>query len=118
MRNAHCIVCAVANRRDTADNREGSCEKCLKVGTCWQIPLSKTGVRQVGTHLFSFVATYCNERFGSDWHLSPEASLAIYAGSTAILSQVLVYAKAGKNNNLPLQDDTSIFDYKTPVRLT
>ena len=64
---------------------------------------------------YTFVAAYCNERFGSDWHLSPEASLAVYAGSTAIPSQVLVYAKAGKNNNLPLQYGTSIFDYKTPA---
>jgi hypothetical protein len=64
---------------------------------------------------FTFVAAYCNERFGSDWHLSPEASLAVYAGSTAIPSQVLVYAKAGKNNKLPLQHGTSIFDYKTPA---
>jgi hypothetical protein len=64
---------------------------------------------------FTFVAAYCNERFGSDWHLSPEASLAVYAGSTAIPSQVLVYAKAGKNNKLPLLYGTSIFDYKTPV---
>lgn len=64
---------------------------------------------------FTFVAAYCNERFGLDWHLSPEASLAVYAGSTAIPSQVLVYAKEGKNNNLPLQYGTSIFDYKAPA---
>ncbi|MDP2828470.1 MAG: Fic family protein [Sulfuricellaceae bacterium] len=64
---------------------------------------------------FTFVAAYCNERFGADWHLSPEASLAVYTRSTAIPSQVLVYAKAGKNNNLSLRYGTSIFDYKTPA---
>lgn len=64
---------------------------------------------------FTFVAAYCNARFGSKWHLSPEASLALHGGSTAIPSQVLVYATEGKNNKLSLRYGTSMFDYKTPV---
>lgn len=64
---------------------------------------------------FTFIGSYCNERFGNSWHLSPEASIAVHAGGTAIPSQVLVYAVEGKNNNLSLQYGTAIFDYKVPA---
>lgn len=61
---------------------------------------------------FEFVAAYCNARFGEAWYLSPEASLLRHAGGTAIPRQVLVHAKDGKNNNLQLRFDTSLFDYR------
>lgn len=61
---------------------------------------------------FEFVAAYCDARFGSEWHLSPDASLAVQTGNTSVPRQVLVYAKRGSNNNLQLKHETSIFDYQ------
>ena len=61
---------------------------------------------------FEFIAAYCEIRFGKDWHLSPEASLAVHAGSTAVPRQVLVHATRGANHNLQLVHETSVFDYK------
>lgn len=61
---------------------------------------------------FEFVAAYCEARFGSEWHLSPDASLAAQTGNTSVPRQVLVYAAQGSNNNLQLKYDTSIFDYQ------
>jgi hypothetical protein len=61
---------------------------------------------------FEFVAAYCDVRFGSEWYLSPDASLALQTGDTSVPRQILIYAKQGKNNNIQLKHDTSIFDYQ------
>src|SRR5271155_485215 len=39
---------------------------------------------------WEFCARYCNERFGDDWHLSPEQSLLLHAENTVIPTQVIV----------------------------
>lgn len=61
---------------------------------------------------FEFVGAYSETRFGADWHLSPEASLAVHAGNTTVPRQVLVHTLRGANHNLQLLHETSIFDYK------
>jgi hypothetical protein len=61
---------------------------------------------------FEFASAYSEARFGAKWHLSPEASLAIHAGSTTVPRQLLIYATKGGNHNLQLIHETSIFDYK------
>lgn len=61
---------------------------------------------------FEFVAAYCEARFGGEWHLSPDASLAVHTGDTSVPRQVLIYAEKGGNNNLQLKHETSIFDYQ------
>jgi hypothetical protein len=61
---------------------------------------------------WEFCDRYCHERFGREWHLSPEQSLLLYAGNTAIPTQVVVYSPKGTNNSLPLLFDTSIYDLK------
>lgn len=61
---------------------------------------------------FEFAGAYSEARFGSDWHLAPEASLAVHAGNNIIPRQLLVHALRGSNHNLKLIHDTSIFDYK------
>jgi len=60
-----------------------------------------------------FVTGYCNVRFGNDWYLSPEASLQRHAGNTTIPSQLMIYTKAGSNNNLTLKFETGLFDYRS-----
>lgn len=62
---------------------------------------------------WDFCAAYCNDKFGEDWHFSPEQSLKIYAGATVIPSQVIVYSPRGGNNLLKLPFETSIYDLKS-----
>lgn len=61
---------------------------------------------------WEFCARYCRERFGEDWHLSPEQSLLIHAGNTVIPGQVIVYSPKGTNNTLDLLFGTSLYDLK------
>ncbi len=41
---------------------------------------------------WEFCARYCNERFGDEWHLSPELSLLLHTEKTVIPSQVIVHS--------------------------
>ena len=61
---------------------------------------------------WEFCARYCNERFGEDWHLSPEQSLLLHAENTIIPSQVIVYSTKGHNNTIKLLFRTSLYDLK------
>jgi hypothetical protein len=47
---------------------------------------------------WEFCARYCTERFGSEWHLSPEQSILLHAVTTTIPSQVVVYTPHGTRN--------------------
>lgn len=59
-----------------------------------------------------FISVYCEHRFRSDWHLSPEQSLLLHARNTVAPKQIIVYAKSGQNNTIELKNGASIFDYK------
>lgn len=61
---------------------------------------------------WEFCAAYCNERFGSDWHLSPEQSLLLQAEATAIPAQVVIYSPQGGNNTVQLPFGTSLYDLR------
>jgi fido (protein-threonine AMPylation protein) len=61
---------------------------------------------------WEFCARYCQDRFGDEWHLSPEQSLLLHAENTVIPTQVVVYTPHGKNNNVKLLFGTSIYDLK------
>jgi len=63
---------------------------------------------------WEFCARYCNDRFGDEWHLSPEQSLLLYAENTVIPTQVIVYSPRGKNNTVNLLFGTSLYDLKQP----
>src|SRR5208282_874314 len=67
---------------------------------------------------WEFCARYCNERFGNDWHLSPEQSLLLHGEKTVIPEQVVVYSPKGTNNIVDLLFGTSIYDLKQPTMLT
>ena len=62
--------------------------------------------------LWEFCGSYCTERFGNDWHLSPEQSLFLHAERTVIPTQVVIYSPQGSNNNVDLLFGTSLFDLK------
>src|SRR5260370_2173583 len=62
--------------------------------------------------LWEFCARYCEERFGKDWHLSPEQSLLLHAEHTVIPAQAVVYSPKGPNNTVELLFGTSLYDLK------
>ncbi|MDD2293535.1 MAG: Fic family protein [Bacteroidales bacterium] len=59
---------------------------------------------------WNFIVRYATERYGNDWCLSAEQSLAIYSGSTTVPAQVLIRAPKGNNNAIQLIPPTSIFN--------
>ena len=61
---------------------------------------------------WEFCAAYCTDRFGADWHLSPEQSLLLHAQNTIIPPQVVVYTPKGANNTIELPFGTSLYDLK------
>ena len=60
-----------------------------------------------------FIRGYCSERFGEDWHVSPEYSLLLHAGATVLPKQIVVYSPKGKNGLLSLPEGCSILDYQS-----
>src|SRR5579863_9042246 len=63
---------------------------------------------------WEFCARYGNQRFGDEWHLSPEQSLLLHAEQTVIPSQVIIYSPKGTNHNIGLPFGTSLYDLKQP----
>ena len=59
---------------------------------------------------WQFCARYCTDRFGEEWHLSPEQSILQHAEATAVPTQVIVYTPRGTNNTVELPFGTSIYD--------
>jgi fido (protein-threonine AMPylation protein) len=63
---------------------------------------------------WEFCARYCEERFTTAWHLSPEQSLLLQAENTVIPPQVIIYSPEGTNNSRSLLFGTSFYDLKEP----
>ena len=61
---------------------------------------------------WEFCARYCSDRFGEEWHLSPEQSLLLHAENSAIPTQVVVYSPKGTNHTMELLFGTSLYDLK------
>lgn len=59
---------------------------------------------------WNFIVRYATERYGNEWCLSAEQSLAIHSGSTIVPAQVLIRAPKGNNNAIQLIPPTSIFN--------
>jgi len=59
---------------------------------------------------WEFCAGYCEERFGSDWTLSPEESLLRHTDNRVVPEQVIVYSTKGSNHILELPFGTSLMD--------
>lgn len=64
------------------------------------------------TSFWAFCAGYLEERFGEDWCLSPEQSLALATGDWAVPRQLIVRTPKGGNKPLNLPHGTSVFDYR------
>lgn len=64
---------------------------------------------------WSFCATYLNERFETDWCLSPEQSLLLHSGNWSVPQQLLVRSPKGQKNMIPLPHNTSLFDVRLAI---
>jgi fido (protein-threonine AMPylation protein) len=61
---------------------------------------------------WEFCALYCNDRFGEEWHLSPEQSLWSHGERTVIPEQVVINSPKGTNNTIELLFGMSLYDLK------
>ena len=64
---------------------------------------------------WAFCAVYLQERFGTNWSLSPEQSLLLHVGNMTIPRQLLVRAPKARNKITRLPHDTSIFDTRAAL---
>ena len=67
------------------------------------------------TVFWEFSEAYLNDRFGDDWSLSPENSVAVLAGNQSIPPQLIIRSPLGGNELLSLPGGTSMFFHRTPV---
>ena len=54
------------------------------------------------------------QRFGDEWHLSPEQSILLHAENNVVPSQAIVHSPRGTNNKVTLPFGTSLYDLKQP----
>jgi hypothetical protein len=64
------------------------------------------------TSFWAFCAGYLSKRFGNDWCVSPEHSLALHAGDWTVPRQLLIRSPKGGNKPTSLPYETSIFDVR------
>ncbi|MDO8264077.1 MAG: hypothetical protein Q7T21_12775, partial [Gallionella sp.] len=58
-------------------------------------PLANTSAWFAGMR--NFIGGYCDDRFGNDWHLSPEQSIQLRSGERALPLQLQIWTKGGHN---------------------
>jgi hypothetical protein len=58
---------------------------------------------------WDFCRRYCDDLFGTEWHLSPDQSLLIHAENTTIPKQVIIHSPRAGNNRVDLLFGTSFF---------
>ncbi|MXZ71834.1 MAG: Fic family protein [Acidobacteria bacterium] len=61
---------------------------------------------------WDFCASYLSARFGEEWCLSPQQSLALHAGNRTVPAQLLVRTPHGDNKPTPLPHNTSLLDVR------
>jgi len=74
----------------------------------------RTGWREhpLACVVLEFCARYCDERFGEQWHLSPEQSLFLHGERTVIPDQLVVHSPKATNNDIKLLFGTTLYDLK------
>lgn len=85
----------------------------------WYIPVRPDGAAGESADWYAsfwpFCAAYLTERFGEDWCLGAEHSIALHTGNWNVPRQLLVRAARGGNKPTGLLHDTSIFDLRLEV---
>ncbi len=83
----------------------------------WLMSASPTAMPGDTTPWFAsfweFCRRYCDERFGTEWNLSPEQSLLLHAENTTIPKQVIIHSPLAGNNRIDLLFGTSLFALKS-----
>ena len=64
---------------------------------------------------WGFCTTYLQERFGTNWSLSPEQSLLLHVGNMTVPRQLLVRSPKARNKITTLPYDTSLFDTRAAL---
>jgi hypothetical protein len=64
---------------------------------------------------WNFCANYLSLRFGDEWCLSPEQSLALLGGNRTVPAQLVVRTPRGGNKPTALPHGTSLFDVRYPM---
>ncbi|MBS1822397.1 MAG: Fic family protein [Acidobacteria bacterium] len=85
----------------------------------WYIPSRPDEVAGESTawyaSFWSFCSAYLNERFGSDWCLSPEQSLSFHAGNRTVPRQLVVRSSKARNKITSLPHHTSVLDIRAAL---
>jgi Fic/DOC family len=85
----------------------------------WYIPSHPEEVQGESTAWYAsfwdFCAAYLNERFGTEWCLSPEQSICFQAGDKTVPGQLLVRTPKGRNNITELVHGTSILEVRATL---
>jgi hypothetical protein len=64
---------------------------------------------------WSFCAAYLSARFGKNWCLSPEQSLALHGGNRTVPAQLVVRTPKGGNKPTSLPHGTSLLDVRSTM---
>ncbi len=64
---------------------------------------------------WGFCAVYLNERFETNWSLSPEQSLPLHVGDRAVPRQLVVRSPKARNRTTPLPHETSLLDVRAAL---
>ncbi|MGL1958408.1 MAG: Fic family protein [Colwellia sp.] len=64
--------------------------------------------------IWSFIGQYLEDKFGSDYHLSPEASLDLLTGNNALPTQIIAFTKDSTPINVSLPNGMSLLILGTP----
>ncbi len=67
---------------------------------------------------WDFCAAYLEERFGTEWCLSPEQSLSLHASNRAVPRQLLARTPKGGNKPTNLPHDTSLLELRAALPAT
>lgn len=61
-----------------------------------------------------FITGYCDERFGANWHISPDQSLMLRTGERTLPKQLQIWATEANNQPMVLPHECSLFLYRAP----
>jgi hypothetical protein len=85
----------------------------------WFIPSRPDEVKGESTAWYAsfwrFCAAYLQERFGTEWCLSPEQSLSLHAGSWTVPRQLVVRSPKARNKVTSLPHGTSLLDLRAAL---
>jgi hypothetical protein len=112
-------VVAVRSRDLTRTHREHLVKNglLLEVMKGWYTPSDDAAGESTAWYasFWGFCAAYLQERFGTDWSLSPEQSLMLHAGNMAVPRRLHVRSPGARNKITKLPYGTSLFETRAAL---